>query len=252
MDQKDQIQLCDPYVWEDPRYIFRSTWFDRYLSESKSVCASSLVNKILFVYIVAALLTMILGLLKNIAGLPLFVGLVATVYLIPTFVKLQQLKLLSENFTDSTVVGKSQGQAGQLTRPQAWGPMPDDLTGPKAADAKVLDPTNVNARNPFHNVMIDEYKYAPTRPGAPDITTVDSKTALDHFFRVQWSSDPTDVFGKTQSQRMFVTQPSSTIPNDQTSYQNWLYKIPGKTCKEGNAEACYGGTNGAALPWLNL
>jgi hypothetical protein len=68
---------------------------------------------------------------------------------------------------------------------------------------------------------------------------------------VNWYNDPTDVFGKTQSQRMFVTQPSTTIPNDQKSYQELLYKIPGKTCKEGNPRACYGGTNGAAFPWLN-
>jgi hypothetical protein len=30
-----------------------------------------------------------------------------------------------------------------------------------------------------------------------------------------------------------------------------LYKIPGKTCKEGGREACVGGTEGGALPWLN-
>jgi hypothetical protein len=242
MDQK--VQLCDPYVWEDPRYIFSST-------QTTSVCASSLVNKIVFVYLVAILLTLVIGCLRSLPGLPVLAGSIATAYLIPTFIKLQQLKQVSENFTDagSRVIGSG---AGQITRPQGWGPMPDDLTGPKAVDTKELDSTNVNARNPFHNVMIDEYKYAPTRSRAPDITTFDSKKALDHFFRVQWSSDPTDVFGKTQSQRMFLTQPSSTIPNDQTSYQNWLYKIPGKTCKEGNTEACYGGTNGAALPWLNL
>lgn len=247
-----KVQLCDPYVWEDPRYIFRST-------QTTSVCASSLVNRIVLVYLVTITLTLIAGVIRPFPGLPLLAGILATVYLIPTFIQLQGLKHVSENFTDATVTAShsmgSQGQAqaqSQAMRPKGWGPLPDDLTGPKAADAKELDVTNVNARNPFHNIMIDEYKYAPTRPGAPDITTYDSKTALDHFFRVQWSSDPTDVFGKTQSQRMFVTQPSSTIPNDQTSYQNWLYKIPGKTCKEGNAEACYGGTNGSTLPWLNL
>jgi len=51
---------------------------------------------------------------------------------------------------------------------------------------------------------------------------------------------------------MFITQPVTTIPNDQDSYQKWLYKIPGKSCKEGGAENCYGGTEGAMLPWLNM
>jgi len=243
----DKVQLCDPYVWEDPRYIFRFT-------QTTSVCASSLVNKIVFVYLLATVLTLVLGCLRSLPGLPVLAGIITTAYLIPTFIQLQHLKHVSENFTDAGTQDTGSGhiQTGQVTRPRGWGPMPDDLTGPKAVDAKELDTTNVNARNPFHNVMVDEYTYAPTRSRAPDITTFDSKTALDHFFRVQWSSDPTDVFGKTQSQRMFLTQPSSTIPNDQKSYQDWLYKIPGKTCKEGNAKACYGGTNGAVLPWLNM
>ena len=106
--------------------------------------------------------------------------------------------------------------------------------------------------NPFNNVLVNEIAYAPTRAEAPDITSPQAKIALDDFFRVQWYSDPTDVFGKSQSQREFVTAPVTTIPNDQGSYQDWLYRIPGKTCKEGNAKACWGGTDGGALPWLNL
>jgi hypothetical protein len=106
-------------------------------------------------------------------------------------------------------------------------------------------------RNPFMNVLINEIKYNPTKPPAKYIGDPDVQDSLDSFFRVQWSSDPTDVFGKTQSQREFITMPSTSIPNDRGSFQDWLYKIPGKTCKEGGREACYPGTDGAALPWLN-
>jgi hypothetical protein len=106
--------------------------------------------------------------------------------------------------------------------------------------------------NPFNNILVNEITYAPTRAEAPDITSPQAKIALDDFFRVQWYSDPTDVFGKSQSQREFVTAPVTTIPNDQGSYQDWLYRIPGKTCKEGNAKACWGGTDGGVVPWLNL
>ena len=108
------------------------------------------------------------------------------------------------------------------------------------------------AKNLFMNVLLDEYKYNPDRPPAAPVTDPIVKQAFDDYFRVQWFSDPTDVFGKTQSQRMFLTQPITSIPNDQKSYQDWLYKIPGKTCKEGNGDACYGGTNGSAMPWLNM
>ena len=110
--------------------------------------------------------------------------------------------------------------------------------------------TRPSARNPFMNVLINEIKYNPNRPSAQDINDPSVKTQLDDFFRVQWTSDPTDVFGRSQSQREFYTMPSTSIPNDQASYQDWLYKIPGKTCKEGGRN-CVGGTDGSPIPWLN-
>ena len=76
-----------------------------------------------------------------------------------------------------------------------------------------------------------------------------SYNTLDDYFRVHWFSDPTDVFGKNQNQRQFITQPSTTVPNDQGSFANWLYKIPGKTCKEGGY--CLAGTDGGLMPWLS-
>jgi hypothetical protein len=111
--------------------------------------------------------------------------------------------------------------------------------------------TRPTARNPFMNVLIDEIKYNPTKPGAKSVEDPVVKSTMDDYFRVNWFSDPTDVFGKSQNQRQFVTMPSTTIPNDRESLQNWLYKIPGKTCKEGGREACVGGTAGSAIPWLN-
>jgi hypothetical protein len=106
-------------------------------------------------------------------------------------------------------------------------------------------------RNPFMNVLIDEIKYNPDRPEAAAVDHPSVKQTLDDYFRIQWFSDPTDVFGKNQSQRQFVTQPSTTVPNDQGSFANWLYKIPGKTCKEGGREACLPGTDGSPVTWLN-
>ena len=77
------------------------------------------------------------------------------------------------------------------------------------------------------------------------------KDALENYYRVQWWADPTDVYGKSQDQRMFYTMPSTSIPNDQASFQDWLFKIPSRTCKEGNRDACTTGTNGGAIPWLS-
>ena len=113
--------------------------------------------------------------------------------------------------------------------------------------------TYPNGQNPFMNVLLDEIKYNPTRGEAASVFDPAVTVTLDSFFQTQFVNDPTDVFGKTQSQRQFYTMPSTTVPNDQESYQNWLYKIPGKTCKEGGREACSAssGSAGAALPWLS-
>jgi hypothetical protein len=108
-----------------------------------------------------------------------------------------------------------------------------------------------SSRNLFMNVLLDEIKYNPDRPEAAAVNQPAVKQTLDDYFRIQWFSDPTDVFGKNQSQRQFVTQPSTTVPNDQGAFADWLYRIPGKTCKEGGREACLSGTDGGPIPWLN-
>lgn len=113
------------------------------------------------------------------------------------------------------------------------------------------DYTPPTSRNLFMNVLLDEIKYNPDRPEAAPVGHPTVKQTMDDFFRVQWFSDPSDVFGKNQGQRQFITQPSTTVPNDQGSFADWLYKIPGKTCKEGGRPACLAGSDVSTLPWLN-
>jgi hypothetical protein len=133
-------------------------------------------------------------------------------------------------------------------------PVVSNITGTQDTIEEIIgvDSTVPTAINPFMNVLIDEIKTNPKRGPAVSIQDPLIQVQLDDFFRTQFINDPTDVFGKSQSQRQFITMPSTTIPNDQESYQNWLYKIPGKTCKEGGREACMPGTDGGALPWLNV
>jgi len=118
-------------------------------------------------------------------------------------------------------------------------------------DSRGSSETNPSTRNPFMNVLVDELKYNPTRPAAASVLDPEVRVTLDEFFKTEFYNDPTDVFGKTQGQRQFITMPSTSIPNDVDSFQNWLYRIPGKTCKEGGRDACLPGTDGAAIPWLN-
>jgi hypothetical protein len=191
------------------------------------------VNEIAAVYLFTAFVGLVLSVVIGyVYAIPVAMA-AATLYLIPAYLSLSQIQSMTdcsdtrESFTDVQ-------------------PNPDPI--PMLATPLDTRPT---AQNPFMNVLLDEIKYNPTRPVAADVSSPEVADTLDAFFRVQWSSDPTDVFGRTQSQRMFVTQPATSIPNDQESYQNWLYRIPGKTCKEGGREACLAGTDGGPIPWLN-
>lgn len=250
------VKLCHPYVWEDPRYLFHTLW----TPPQQEPCVSEVANRVVLVYLIAIVVGVIGSSLLNMQ-LTLLSGIIATILLLPTFQQLQQLQTKREEMKEGaevmdlqpTVVKPdtkaTEGFEGYIA-PANIRVRTFNNTGVEGAPLGLL--TTAADRNPFNNVLIDQIKYEPNRPAAADITSTEKKIELDDLFRVQWYSDPTDVFGKTQSQRMFITQPVTTIPNDQDSYQKWLYKIPGKSCKEGGAENCYAGTEGAALPWLNM
>jgi hypothetical protein len=234
------MELCDPYFWENPKYIVHS------LYPAKGQCASHMVNRVTATYLLAFILAFILSTFTNSHTYYIIIGVLATIILLPTFIGLKDLQTKREGFSSQTLLNNqfTLPSVNQTSEPSK------DVEGRE--DTLPFQQTIEEVRNPFHNITVDQYSYAPTRDPAPSIQTPEAKEDLDAMFRVQWTSDPTDVFGKTQSQRMFIVQPNTSIPNDQGSYQNWLYKIPGKTCKEGNGDACYGGTNGATIPWLNM
>jgi hypothetical protein len=112
--------------------------------------------------------------------------------------------------------------------------------------------TYPTAENPFMNIAPAEVLDNPGRGEAAPITNPKIKQKLDDYFRVQWYSDPTDVFGKTQSQSRFITMPSTSIPNDRESLLQWQYGLPDGTCKSGNKKACRAGTDGSPVTWLNM
>ena len=229
-----KVALCDPYFWEQPSILAGGAWWNRWSRPAKTVCASEVVNEIaavyLFTFLIGAFVSVLIeypyGLVVALAA--------ATLYLVPAFLSLFDIQAFQEECESFESKKKPVGVEGNVEE------------GFTSSTQTV--PT---ARNPFMNVLIDEIKYNPTRPAAADISSPQVADTLDAFFRVQWSSDPTDVFGRTQSQRQFVAQPSTSIPNDQGSYQDWLYRIPGKTCKEGGREACLPGTDGGPVTWLN-
>lgn len=223
--------LCDPYIWEDLS-VLRVTGFTvKKHPMHLGPCASELVNHILFIYVFALVLGGVTSLVIRSPYVVPATFAVATAYVLPSIWSLLTIRQKVE---------KREGFQSSSEAAMVPPPAPRDglATSPTAA-------------NPFMNVTIDEIKYNPTRPAAEYISSPENKAVLDDFFRTEFNRDPTDVFGKTQSQRQFYANPATTIPNDQGAFADWLYKIPGKTCKEGGREACLPGTDGAAMPWLN-
>ena len=92
--------------------------------------------------------------------------------------------------------------------------------------------------NPFMNVLMNEYTENPNRVKACDVTTNSVNTNINQAFDDGLYRDVSDIFSKNSSDRQYVTNPSTTIPNDREKLTDWLYKI-GPTCKDGNGEACF-------------
>lgn len=94
-------------------------------------------------------------------------------------------------------------------------------------------PTN---DNPFMNVLMNDYKYNPKRKACKIDNGV--RKDISKKFNHNLYKDVSDVFEKSNSQRQYYTMPSTTIPNDQSSFAKWLYKVP-STCKSGDGSQCF-------------
>ncbi len=127
----------------------------------------------------------------------------------------------------------------------------DELYVPDVIGGGPTARTQPTAANPFMNVLMSEYSDNPLRPAAANVQSVAVRNELDSYFDTMFAADPGDTFNRTQSQRQWVTMPSTTIPNDQESYQNWLYRVEGRTCKEGNLGACNFSTDNK-MPWREM
>jgi hypothetical protein len=93
--------------------------------------------------------------------------------------------------------------------------------------------------NPFMNVLMSDYSLQPNRPKGCKITNSNIKKEAKDAFDYGLYRDIGDIFGNLASDRQFVTNPSTMIPNDRETLTNWLYKSGSKkTCKEDGTQ-CY-------------
>ena len=244
--------LCDPYIWESPKIIASVPLFPT----EYTLCVSDRYNHIALVFVICLALGYAVS-WKMESRTPILISIVVALLISARSILIltriisknsegfrNQMEKVAGNFTPNVgVIGKDNAGIESL-------PTECIGTNNKAYECKTKT-TQPSAKNPFMNVLVDEMKYNPTRPAAASVLDPTIRLSLDEFFKTEFHSDPTDVFGKTQGQRQWVTMASTSIPNDVESYQNWLYRIPGKTCKEGGGEACLPGTDGGVFPWLN-
>lgn len=259
---------CEPPFWENINILFKN-----FSLQYKPECKHSPFNftaRLLFLSIIVGVLASVLGGLSAFVVIVMFSMITASIIIATTKIdenenenkqkdKQKDYNLphvsgyeaptsgfgaegFKDRYTHNFINGgHTSGSANGIVEVDAFpysGQLLPDYTPPVA-------------RNLFMNILLDEIKYNPDRPEASPCNNETVKQTFDDYFRVQWFSDPTDVFGKSQSQRQFVTQPSTTVPNDQGAFADWLYKIPGKTCKEGGRSACLSGTDSGSIPWLN-
>ena len=131
------------------------------------------------------------------------------------------------------------------------------VVGEDAADKYVEDVIGSKDRsyptadNPFMNVLVNEVLDNPQKPAAASIDNNKMARQLSDEFQTRMYGDPTDVYQHTQDQRVWAAAPITSIPNDQGSFANWLYRVPGRTCKEGNNAACFSATEGGVVTWLS-
>lgn len=84
--------------------------------------------------------------------------------------------------------------------------------------------------NPFMNINLitdDKTKEAPP----PSWNNDKIQEKIEDKFNYNLYRDVGDLYGKSNSQREYYTMPSTTIPNNQTSFAKWCYSV-GPTCKE--------------------
>jgi len=84
--------------------------------------------------------------------------------------------------------------------------------------------------NPFMNInLITDDKTKAAAP--PSWNNKKIADVIEDKFGYNLYRDVGDLYGKTNSQRQYYTVPSTTIPNEQTSFAKWCYST-GPTCKE--------------------
>lgn len=88
--------------------------------------------------------------------------------------------------------------------------------------------------NPFMNALVFDSRL---RNSACDVIKPENQLAIEKEYNKYCIKDISDIYNHNSGRRQFYTVASTTYPNDQGGFANWLYRTP-PTCKEGNGAQC--------------
>lgn len=226
------LEKCPLFWTEDPNILLENARDFFPFSDESKVCSATALNSLTRFGFYMGIALFILTRNSLYLGIPVFAAILA----ISLYYGMKQQGTLrkgpySEGFQTlepSTVVNK----------------VLEDIIGMPNRTS----PTNAN---PYMNFLINEISELPKKPPARNIDNMDVKAVVESKLNSKLYGDPGDVWNRKQGQLTFYTMPSTSLPNDRDSYQNWLYRVPGKTCKEGNAMACDVATDGSPVVYLS-
>jgi len=88
--------------------------------------------------------------------------------------------------------------------------------------------------NPFMNPLLFDSRL---RDNACDSIKEENQLQIEKEYNKYCIKDISDIYNHNSGRRQFYTVASTTYPNNQGGFANWLYKTP-PTCKEGNGAQC--------------
>lgn len=195
-------------IWfQDIKHLFTEKNYNNFFP-TKDMTFAEQLNALLRLAIYFSFLVFVLRQDTNIFMVPIFVGLFTYfIYNVDTDNKVNETMYLDQKNWDKN---------------------------PNTGDICVKPTEN----NPFMNILMNEYKDNPERKKACDINRSDIKKKSQKYFDKKLYRSVSDIFNKEASDRQWVTNPITTIPNDQKSFSEWCWG-QSRTCKEGNGNQCY-------------
>ena len=235
---------CTPFWVKSPSVLWEH-WSDFFpFTEKARKCTSNALNSLTRFGLYLGVLLAVLNRHAGYLGITIGIAVLS----IAAYYGMKERNILREGFEDG-IVGPT-----LFTTPGST--PPNFIGGIDVANKNISDVIGTKNRtyslpnNPYMGVLINEVLDNPTKPPAATVDTSAMARQLSDDTQDRLYGDPGDVFQHMQNQRTWIVPPSTSIPNDQESFQNWLFRVPGLTCKEGNLAVCQTGTEGGQIPWL--